>query len=82
MACDDMGRLISAVRQPVAALTAVEVDDAEQAEDLVRQLKAELKNRPNRSIFFSAATGATQLLDDARNASKSWEAEKGGPFSY
>ncbi len=73
--------LKNAVRQPIAALTAVEVDSIARAHELHSLLQEELGERPNRSLFLSATPGAeTAILDKARKTVSKWRADEGVLF--
>jgi tetratricopeptide (TPR) repeat protein len=73
--------LKNAVRQPIAALTAVELDSVAHAHDLHSLLQEELGERPSQSLSLSATPGAeTGLLDEARKAVSNWRADEGVLF--
>jgi tetratricopeptide (TPR) repeat protein len=74
-------RLRNAIRQPVAALSAVEVDSVARAHDLVADLRPAALDRPSGTIEFDArATHPGVLLEDARKTARGWTPERGVLF--
>ncbi len=74
-------RLRNAVRQPIAALTAVEVDTVARARETVDELHLLLPDRPNDTLDLNSVTmqpGA--LLDAARTTVTGWPPEIGVLF--
>ncbi len=72
--------LKNAVRQSIAALTAVETDTVYQAKELAKMLQAEIGERPNETLSLSVDAGASQLLYQARRISENWADEEGVLF--
>ncbi|NJL59505.1 MAG: hypothetical protein HC887_07550 [Desulfobacteraceae bacterium] len=64
--------LKNAVRQPIAALTAVETDTVYQAKELAKMLAAEIGERPNETLSMAVEDGAAALLYQARRISENW----------
>ncbi len=80
-AAEQRERLRNAVAQPVAVLTAVEVDTVAHARDLINNLRPAAADRPNATIEFDAcAMQPETLLLDARAAVRGWAAEQGVLF--
>jgi len=73
--------LKNAVRQSVAALTAVEVDTVARSHELVDLLKLELDKRPSALLSLTAVPGAaTSLLDESRKITGAWHSGAGVLF--
>jgi len=72
--------LKNAVRQSIAALTAVETDTVYRANELTKMLQAEIGERPNETLSLSVDAGASQLLYQARRISEDWADEEGVLF--
>jgi len=72
--------LKNAVRQSIAALTAVETDTVYQAKELAKMLAAEIGERPHETLSLSVDAGASQLLYQARRISENWADEEGVLF--
>jgi len=72
--------LKNAVRQSIAALTAVETDTVYRANELTKMLQAEIGERPNETLSLSVDAGASQLLYQARRISEDWADEEGVMF--
>ncbi|MCK4620435.1 MAG: hypothetical protein KAT52_10855, partial [Desulfobacterales bacterium] len=73
--------LKNAVRQSVAALTAVEVDTVARAHELVDLLKFELDKRPSAQFDLTAVSGAaTPLLDKSHKITGTWHSGAGVLF--
>ena len=74
-------RLRNAIRQPVAAITAVEVDTVARAQGLVAELGPHEPDRPVAVLAFDARQISPEaLLDKARAATKDWPSERGVLF--
>ncbi|MGE0086755.1 MAG: tetratricopeptide repeat protein, partial [Desulfococcaceae bacterium] len=72
--------LKNAARDPVSALTAVEVDTQHRADALVKILQQELSNRPNAVLPFLCSQSPALLLDQARQAISDWTKHEGVLF--
>jgi len=72
--------LKNAVRQSIAALTAVETDTVYRANELTKMLQAEIGERPNETLSLSVDAGASPLLYQARRISENWADEEGVVF--
>lgn len=78
---NDFDTLRNAVHQPIAALTAVEVDTVWRAEELMRLLRADLGERPSGLLpLIAQRQNAPSLLDAAREVSRKWKDEEGVLF--
>lgn len=58
--------------QPVAALSAVEVEYVAQAQELIAKLRAEVSARPSASIDLDATTEPAKLTSNAEDACSDW----------
>ncbi|MCP4353400.1 MAG: tetratricopeptide repeat protein [Desulfobacterales bacterium] len=72
--------LKNAVREPVSALTAVEVDSQYRASEISRILQQEIRERPFHTIIFSASESAGILMENARQAISQWALQQGVLF--
>ena len=72
--------LKNAVRQSIAALTAVETDTVYRANELTKMLAAEIGERPNETLSLSVDAGASPLLYQARRIAENWADEEGVLF--
>ncbi len=66
-----------AVREPYAALTAVEVDIRALAVDLMHLIRQEIGERPFAEIAIEIGTGAGELHEQCRETVKEWPPEAG-----
>lgn len=77
---DDKELLTNAVKQPAAALTAVQIDSPIFGDALIDELVPVIGNRPYAIIHFSASDNPLQVLDNARKITKDWPSETGVLF--
>ena len=72
--------LRNAARQPVSALSVVEVDTVHRAGDLIKILLNDIGERSSAEIQFHVSNGATELLASSRKAVRQWHPEEGVLF--
>jgi len=72
--------LKNGVRQPIASLTAVEVDTIFRAENLVQTLKQEIGDRPVHQLAIAIPSGAESLFIESRQVVKDRPEESGVLF--
>ena len=69
-----------AVREPLSALTAVEVDTRARADDLIAVLRNEVEDRPVQEIELRRAITAGRLHEECAKAIEEWHPDSGVLF--
>ncbi len=72
--------LTNAVREPVSALSAVEVDTVHRAERLVKLLQTEIATRPSAALPLLCSGSPGLLLDQAKKEIADWAEQEGVLF--
>lgn len=81
MAADSKARLFVALRQPVAALTVVQIASVREGQSIIDEAAGVLGERPSATIPLIAEAGrAGDCLDAARDAARAWTPDAGVVF--